>query len=92
MPKVMVLSFVVIVSELMVVVVPFTVKLPVITASRFTNKLAPAILPKTDNDVSVPTVVKLEFTTLLDIVSPVNVLAATLEAATPVSCEPLPRK
>ena len=52
----------------------------------------PAVtLPVTDSDVNVPTVVKLEVTTLLAITVPVRVDACTLEAATPVNCEPLPR-
>ena len=49
------------------------------------------IFPVTANDPNVPTVVKLEIVTLELIVLPVNALAATPDAVTPVNWLPLPK-
>ena len=56
------------------------------------SKLPPVTLPLTLRLVNVPTVVKLENITLLLRVLPVNALASTLLAVTPVNCDPLPIK
>ena len=50
------------------------------------------MLPLTDNDVSVPTEVKLDVTTPEFNTVPVRLLALTLVAATPVNDEPFPMK
>ena len=50
------------------------------------------MLPLTLNEPNVPTDVKLDVTTPEFNVVPVNELALTLVAVTPVSCDPLPIK
>ena len=69
-------SLVVITLELIVVVLPCTVKLPVITASVLINKLPPVMLPVTLNEVNAPVLVIFGCAAVDNV--PVSVVATTV--------------
>ena len=74
-----------------VIILP-AVTLPVAVTRPDVAKLPETVLPDTLKLVRVPTLVKLEFNTLLDSVLPINALAKMLVAITSVNCDPLPIK